>query len=159
MLIVPLFAPVVPPVAVDGGANTTPMVQVELAFSVNVAVVGHVPAVVVERRKYAASVPPKAIEVPAMFGFPAGLASVTSVVVLTDPRDVDANAKLPGLAVALAMPVPVRFSAWFDTLPAATVTDAVRVPVALGVKVTTKVQLPPAATAPVQVLAEMTKSA
>ena len=96
---VPPFGPIVPPAAVDGGANTTPIVQLLPELTVNGAV-GHVPAVVVERRKYAALAPPIAMEVPVMFRLPAGLASVTSVDALTTPRAVGAKTTVPVDVVA-----------------------------------------------------------
>jgi len=51
IVIVPFFAPIVPPADANGGANTTPIVQLDPALTVNVVVVGHDPAVVVDRPK------------------------------------------------------------------------------------------------------------
>jgi hypothetical protein len=45
------FGPVVPPEAVDGGAKTTPIVQVLPAARVPVVVVGQFPGAVVDLRK------------------------------------------------------------------------------------------------------------
>ena len=144
---VPFFAPIVPPAAVEGGANTTPIVQFAPALSVKVPPVPQLPAFApVARRKYVALAPPNAIEVPVMFGFPAGLLSVMKIVALTTPWVVIGNAMLPGDVIArAAKPVPVNLTPW---LPMASVKVSVAVlePTALGVKVTPTVQVPPAAT-------------
>ena len=141
---VPPFAPAVTPV---GGANTTPIVQFAPALSVKVPPVPQLPAFApVARRKYVALAPPNAIEVPVMFGFPAGLLSVMTVVALTAPRAVFGNAMVPVDVVArIAKPVPVNPTPW---VPMASVKFSVAVlePTALGVKVTPTVQVPPAAT-------------
>src|ERR1039457_756674 len=83
------------------------------------------------------------------------LLSVTDWAALVVPRFWLANVRLPAVSETIGTPTPVpeRVTVWGD--PAALsvmVTDAPRLPAAVGVKVTEILQFPPAATLAPQVL-------
>ena len=115
-----------------------------------------VPAQLLLVAKSAAFVPPMAML--AIVNVPEPeFVSVTVFDALVVPTFWLPNASVEGVTVALATPppVPVSETVWVEAvLPALSLilSVPVRVPAAVGVKVTAMVQLPPIATLPAQVL-------